>query len=128
MYVRAFQMRLSYECTVYWCIPYLRHTDPMRSLIRIALLTLLLAGAEGVHAQVVDPAPGDAPAMTPGSLPPIQEGFVPRQFEPTTIDKQAPTVIPGPRVRFRLRPVRFSMDEFWEKVSLSDLIDALSRP
>lgn len=99
----------------------------MRTLLCIALLLLLLAGGGGVHAQVEDPAPGEAPAITPDPLPPTQDGFVPRQFEPPAIDKLAPTIDPGPRVRFRLRPKRFSMDEFWEKVSISDLFDLLSR-
>jgi hypothetical protein len=99
----------------------------MRSLLRITLLLLLLAGGGGVHAQVEDPTPGEAPATSPDPLPPMQDGFVPRQFEPPAIDKLAPTVDPGPRVRFRLRPKRFSMDEFWEKVSISDLLDVLSQ-
>jgi hypothetical protein len=99
----------------------------MRSLLRITLLLLLLAGAGGVHAQVEDPAPGEAPAITPDPLPPTQDRFVPRQFEPPAIDKLAPTVDPGPRVRVRLRPGRFSMEEFWEKVSISDLLDVLSQ-
>lgn len=99
----------------------------MRSLLRISFVVLLLAGAHGVHAQVQEPTPDEAPAVSTEPLPPTQEGFVPRRFEPPAIDKLAPTVDPGPRVRFRLRPRRFSMDEFWEKVSISDLIDMLSQ-
>ncbi|MFN8351741.1 MAG: hypothetical protein U0U25_09785 [Flavobacteriales bacterium] len=97
----------------------------MRSSLRNVLLILLLTGAGGVHAQAVEPIPlSDRYQHT---VPPPHKDAATEHFEPPLAAPAEPARVPGPRVRIRLQPVRISMKDLLDQITLEDIFDALSR-
>lgn len=97
----------------------------MRSSLCNVLLILLLAGTGGVHAQAMEPIP--EPDRSLHRLPPPHKEAAPECVEPPLDAPVDPVNFPGPRVRIRLRPVRLSLQDIVDRITIGDVLDALSR-